>query len=374
MESVLEEISYLRRGKPLVVDCYNSNPYRVVVQEPNRSNTAYYFSTPIYHNGTGKLIDLCFGGGGNQISLSGSNAQIRIGEIVWMKNERGVCEIKLRLGPGIIDGNRLFCGNAVVFPTTNGIAVRAGVDGPQSFEIEVENPYMSVRCNDKYFALMDGEFRPFVVLSCIGVVDEANQVLAPARIAYEKITEYRYQIAVAPAQQGKASVLFEINLYEPKLWQDTTVDSRHPTSNNVFGGTAFVGKTTEYGEQWLYTRLDQSKMPELMAKEINRAILYLPVHSPKTTELMATGVSTRFCSLGSTWENKVPPSPWHGEIQRDGRYLSIDITELITNSRTRLLMPSEGLVLRRKTNALGMTVVSTADCYFAPQIFKINCK
>lgn len=370
METILERISYLRRGKTLVVDRNNSNRYRIVVQEPGTSKTAYYFSTPIYNHGTGKLIDLCFGCDGSQTVLTGSNAQIRIGESVWMRNERGACEIKLHLSPGVIDGNKLSCGNAVVFPTTNGVALRAEVDGPLPVEIEVENPFFGVRGNDRYFALMDGEFRPFIVLSCIGVVNSVNRVIASTKITYERVSGQFYRVTIIPSEAGL--VLFEVNLYEQKLIQDTTVESANPSVNNAFGSAAFVGNTDDFGEQWLYARLDQSKMPELMGKEINRAILHMPLLSKEAAPCMAQSVSFRFCSVGSTWDNKVSPSGWRADIAANSTFLSLDISTLIANPRTGLLTPSDGFVIKGKPGAVGATVISTADSYFAPQILEVN--
>ena len=45
MNSILNEISKLRKGTPLVIDYKNSNRYRVVAVEPDGSKTAYAVST-----------------------------------------------------------------------------------------------------------------------------------------------------------------------------------------------------------------------------------------------------------------------------------------------------------------------------------------
>lgn len=240
------------------------------------------------------------------------------------------------------------------------------------FELEEDNSFLNVRSNDKYFALMDGDQKPFIVLSCIGVVNEDCHVIAPAEVSFEKISGQRYQLAVSLVDHCNEWVLFEINLYEPKLWQDTTVESNHPTINNVFGGVGFVGNTAAYGEQWLYSRLDQSKMPELLSKEINHAVLHMPLLSKRSDAIIAQSVSFRFCSVGSTWDNKVSPSGWRANAVANSTFLSTDISTLITNPRTKLFIPSDGFVLKQKTYGFGGTVISTADSYFAPQILEVN--
>lgn len=370
MRSIFQEIANMRGEGRIAIDRTNSNRYRIVLLENDGSKTAYYFSTPIYQQITGHLIDPRFVGKDGDISITGSNADIRIGKSLWMSNTDGKCEVKLNLKGLHVDENCLSCGDTKVLPTANGVAVMAR--GGLFFELEVDNSFLNVRSNDKYFALMDEDQKPFIVLSCIGVVNEDCHVFAPAEVSYEKISGQRYQLAVSPVDHFNEWVLFEINLYEPKLWQDTTVESNHPTINNVFGGVGFIGETSAYGEQWLYSRLDQSKMPELLGKEINRAVLHMPLLSKESAALMAQSVSFRFCSVGSTWDNKVSPSGWRADAVTSDTFLSLDISTLITNPCTRLLVPSDGFVLKRKTDAFGSSTISTADSCFAPQILEVN--
>lgn len=370
MRSIFQEIASMRGEGRIAIDRTNSNRYRIVLLENDGSKTAYYFSTPIYQQNTGRLIDPRFVGKDGEASLTGSNADIRVGKSLWMTNAAGKCEIKLNLKSLHVEEDCLSCGDTRAFPTTNGVAVMAR--GGLFFELEVDNSLLNVRSNDKYFALVNGDLRPFVVLSCIGVVNEDCHVIAPAEISYEKISGQRYQLAVSPVDQCDEWVLFEINLYEPKLWQDTTVESSHPTSNNVFGGVGFIGETSAYGEQWLYTRLDQSKVPELLGKEINRAVLHMQLLSKEFAALMAQSVSFRFCSVGSTWDNKVSTSGWRADVAANSTFLSLDISTLITTPRRKLLVPSDGFVLKRMTGVVGATVISTADSYFAPQVLEVN--
>ena len=60
MNSILNEITKLRKGKPLAIDRKNKNRYRIVTFESDGSKTAYYFSAPIYNNKSKKLIDKTF--------------------------------------------------------------------------------------------------------------------------------------------------------------------------------------------------------------------------------------------------------------------------------------------------------------------------
>ena len=210
-----------------------------------------------------------------------------------------------------------------------------------------------------------------MVISCIGTLDFSGNVIAPARIEYQKLTDKKYRLTFIPTSPLGHSILFEANLYENKLFQDTTVESKNTSVNNAFGGIGFLGATKDYGEQWLYTRPDVSKMPELNDKKILRAILHLPRLNSSDIQLNIAKASARFCSFGSTWENKIAESTSLPNPQIAGRYIDLDLTKLITDKYGRLTV-SDGLILKAQKKDFGFSVIATADNYLFPQIFEIN--
>lgn len=269
MDSILNEISQLRKGAPLIIDHKNSNRYRVVVIEPNGAKTAYYFSTPIYNNKTRKAVDMKFHSNGDTIYATGSNANITITENIRMENAENSCVILLANRLNFISEHKLAYGNNEIQPTTNGVSIKSACrEGkPFTFSIEISNPFWGVRANDKYFALMSEKFRPFISISCIGTSDVNGNIISPAKITYQKITDRKYTLTVMPCSTLGSSIHIEANLYEAKLFQDTTVESNNPKTNNAFGNIGFIGSTEEFGEQWLYVRPDFSKMTELNDKK-----------------------------------------------------------------------------------------------------------
>lgn len=373
MTSILNEITELRKGKPLAIDYKNSNRYRVVVLESDGSKTAYYFTAPIYNVRTRKAVDMKFFCQGSDICATGSNADITIGEMIRLKNSEGACCLSLAERTVLISDHEVACGKGRFYPTTNGIAIRSACrdEIPYTFSIDVSKPFMEVRANDRCFALMSEKFRPFVAISCIGTEDASGNVIAPARISYQKLTDRKYTITVTSCSKLGKAVLLEANLYEPKLFQDTTVESMNPKTNNAFGGIGFLGTTKEYGEQWLYTRPDFSKMPELSDKKILHAILHLPRLNRSNIQLNIAKASARFCSFGSTWENKIAELTSLPDPQIAGRYIDLDLTKLITDKYGRLTV-SDGLILKAKKKDFGFSVIATADNYLFPQIFEIN--
>lgn len=373
MHSVLNEITRLRKGAPVVIDYRNSNRYRLVLSESNGTKTAYYFATPIYNRTSRKMIDLRFYSNGGTIFASGSNANITISDNVRMENADGSCIMTLPQKADFISDRELHCGADVIYPTSNGIAYKGVIKGKGSLtlDIEVDQPFLQVRCNDRCFALMKEKFRPLTIISCIGTLDFSGNLIAPARIEYQKLTDKKYRLTFIPTSPLGHSILFEANLYENKLFQDTTIESKNTSVNNAFGGIGFLGATKDYGEQWLYTRPDVSKMPELNDKKILRAILHLPRLNSSDIQLNIAKASARFCSFGSTWENKIAESTSLPNPQIAGRYIDLDLTKLITDKYGRLTV-SDGLILKAQKKDFGFSVIATADNYLFPQIFEIN--
>ncbi|MEE1075428.1 MAG: hypothetical protein U0K93_08115, partial [Acutalibacteraceae bacterium] len=169
-------------------------------------------------------------------------------------------------------------------------------------------------------------------------------------------------------------IFYEINMHEEKLFQDTTVESSNPKDNNAFGGTAFLGHTDMFGEQWLYSRAEISALSELFEKHIIEATLHIPELSNLGAPLSANRVSARFCSFGSNWNNKITASAKMSDIKLDNGYYSIDVSDLMINKINDRLIKSEGLIINRKAGHTGFSVVSTGDSFYAPQILEIKFK
>ena len=320
------------------------------------------------------MIDMKFQSNGSAIFSTGSNTNITVSRNVLMENAEGSCSIELSQNCNLISSREVRCGSMVLIPTTNGVAFKCALKANEkaTFTIEVGQPFLNVRANDKCFALMKERFKPFVVFSCVGSVDATGNVIAPAKIEYQKLTDKRYRIAISSTSPLAQSVLFEANLYENKLFQDTTVESMNPSTNNAFGSVGFIGNSSAYGEQWLYSRLDYSRIPEIMDKRINKAVLHMPKLNQSKVEFSAYKVSARFCSFGSNWDNKIPGETPVSDSSSQSGYQSLDFTSLLVDGRTKTITKSEGLILKPKIKGNGFSTIATGDSYLAPQIMEIN--
>lgn len=375
MKSILGEISILRNGKPLTIDKGNRNRYRVVAMEDDGSQTSYFFATPIYNEQTRKSVDMRFHADCGAFVCVGSNAKVTVGNSVRMENGIGSCEISLPEAPLTYADGFLTCGSLVLMPTTNGIAIRTYMtNGAEtSFVLEVDTPHLDIHTNGKCLALMCEKFKPFLVASCIGTEDQTGAVIAPAALSCQRLGSRKYLLSVLPEVMPGTSVLLEINLYEQKLFQDTTVESHSPNTNNVFGTVCFLGTTPAFGEQWLYTKPDYQKLLEIEERRINSAVLHIPHYAKEGPELDAYSIALRFCSFGSTWNNRIPESQRFASAQLHAGYFSIDLSAIFRDSGGRLLKHN-GLILRTRHKASGEAIIPTADSCFLPQIFEVNCR
>lgn len=352
MQSVLSAVQNLR-SSPLDVDIRNSNRYRLTSYEPDGSKTSYYFGVPIYNRDTRKLVSLAFRQGENGIFHSASNSEIELSDVLKMKNSCGTVTLGLPLTAKLVSENRAVFGNSEVFPTLNGVAVAC--DGG-TITVETSKP-LNVRANDRFFALMEEEFKPFAVISCIGAIAPDGSVSSPARLTYQKLSDTKYSLSFFGGR-----VLFEINTYESKLFSDTTVERENPSVNNVFGSVGFLGNSPFYGEQRLYSRVDASLLRDLSDFEIVKATWRFPMLKETDAKLFVSSVSMRFCSFGSDWKNKIAPDRLLAESYIEKGFFCFDISDLET-LRNGVLVTSDKLA-----------VVPTGDCSYAPQILEIRYK
>lgn len=375
MDSLLQEIRKIRHNRPFVLDRKNSNRYRISLIEQDDSKTDYYFSAPIYNSVTRKALDFKFCKKDGYAYYNGSDCDIKFSNNITMKNKEGTCKILTDKNITFASENELRFGKNFIYPTTNGLMFKIDIsqEQPLVFDLETDRPLMQVKWNEKYFSFMSEKFKPFMTVSSIGVSNIYGEIFAPLKIAYQKINDKRYRLIFTHNHNLGRWILFEVNFYEPKLIQDTTVESANIKSNNAFGGTAFIGNTSEFGDQWLYSRLDVSKMEDFSDKKIIKAVAHLPKYNSQNVPFSVFKTITRFCSFGSTWESKVAASNLVANSTTDNNYQNIDVTDLISDSNGRFIK-NDGIIIKSKNKGGSFSVIATGDSCYAPQIYEINYK
>ena len=373
MQSILSELQILRNNRPIEPDRNNKNKY-CIISNDSTHKTAYCFGVPIY-NSNGKLLDLCFKEHEQSLSYYGSNAHINIDKIITFSNPMGLFSMDLFNGNIIRkSAHSVQYKNTELTPTVNGLLIKKECNNETSMRIKLTSSTpSSSSCwiNDRCFCFMRNDFEPFITLSCIGASVDGKHISNPIKISFTQINDYEYILEFINNNPMTKYISFEINMYEKKLFQDTTVESSHPLLNNVYGTTAFIGVTSLLGEQWLYSRIDLSLISEFYNRKVDKVIMHIPTHNPGYTDFHAYNVSRRFCSFGSTWNDRIPDDMNIANAQLNNGYYSIDISNQIIDSKSKHMKMTEGVILKPKSKNGGFAVLSTGDCSFAPQILEI---
>lgn len=460
MESVIKEITAIRHGAPVMPDRSNSNRYCVITYEEDGTKTAYCFGVPVYSDKTGKLVNLSFKEKDNIFYTYGSSATVTADKggkqcdknhisgmrfpnsfpagsadknsgTVTLENCLGYCRALFPENSFKKYGRGIKSESIEIYPTLNGILVIADIGESESFTFNLlsQLSHLSVRSNSRSFSLMRKEFTPFVTVSSVGIFRGSGKFVSPVSVKYQKINDKVYNLKILPCSDTCGKLVFEINMYEPKLIQDTTVESANPYENNAFGGIAFIGNTKEYGEQWVYSRADIDKISVFIGRTVNRAVLHIPRLCGELS-MEALRLTKRFCSFGANWDNKITDSDALIKAELNKDYYTVDVTDIISSDKPRTIIKSEGLILKpsselfsksdseqfskssskssSKSNSeqfskfsstsnleqsskpsseqssesylktrseiSGFTAVATGDSYFMPQVLEINFK
>lgn len=213
---------------------------------------------------------------------------------------------------------------------------------------------------------MREKFIPFVTVSCIGLINQYGKISAPCEVVSQKLNDTEHILSFSSGN-SQNRVAIEINVQEPKLFQDTTVESMHPTINNAFGGTSFLGTSKMFGEQWLYSRLDISNISHLQGKKIIKSILHIPQLGYNYSPITVSKISERFCSFGSNWGNKISIRDTIALSSSSLGYYHLDITKLLGNFKNK----AENFVIRG-TNQNNSVIIPTGDSFYTPQILEVK--
>lgn len=364
--NIFDEIRYLRGENDFEVDCENSNRYKILVKDAPGS-TAYCFSTPVYDLLSGKIVSLKSSVEKGFKSFKGSNCEMTVKEnVCTLENQKGRITIDFQ--------DEMLEKNISIYPTLNGLHFSV-IGDAITFKINSNMNQSGIWVNDQQFSVMVDKFLPFASVSALYANDE-NGNCFPVSLQYEEKGEREYEITVFCAHPAK-ELRFEVNFYEHKLFQDTTVESKNPDKNNAFGSIAFIGRTDDFGEQWLYLRPDFSRISDMYSKRVEHIYLHIPVLNGSNENVDVYIPQKRFCSFGSTWNKKVDSADNKITSVRNGKYLTLDVTATFTNAIGHGLSYNEGLIIKKpkSTNSTDdFITISTGDNYSYPQILEIKYK
>ena len=260
----------------------------------------------------------------------------------------------------------------VIYPTLNGVLVKSFIKTNRLPLTLQSYGSTTVKSNSKYFAFMSGKFEPQFTINAMYAEDDYGGVFFNAELTAKKRADSVYEVE-AFSRKDATKVVYEMNLYEPKLIQDTTVESRRPNENNVYGSISFMGKSPECGMQYLYSRVDVSKLGKIKDSEFDAVKLYIPYYMTTGASLRLHTPFKRFCSFGSNWSNKIQSTDIHINSNIQKGFFVFDLSTHLLDKRGRL-KANEGIVIRPCVADERFSIIATADNYFTPQILQFNYK
>ena len=353
MEDIKKEFVRFTKNREEDILMNDNNPYRIL-RKTNRDLSVYYCSLPIFIHG--HLLNPLWVKSGDCYIYEGINARICVaGERVIMENENGKAEVS-------------FDGEVELQPTYNGIVAESSENNVKVF-IRADAD-RCVRENGSFWALMKSEYQPFFVLS--GLFGRVKGGLCPLKMKAKREKD-EFEVTIEGGTDTE-KLLFEMNLHVPKLIFDTTVESKNPAKNNVFGSVAFLGRTEEYGEQWLYSRIDSMRMSDLSGYRVESAKLYLPrLDNGVSGKLEAYKLGSVWCSFGISWDTKVAFSEKMKGVKSWGSYEEIEISDIVRDMLRVKEARNPGFVIKSREGS-NCIAVATGDSYYRPQILKIQLK
>lgn len=368
--NLIDRINLINKCKFSNVVGDKSNRHKIIVRD-NGYDSEYLFSAPVIEQDTGKIVSMRFEhSGDDSFKLKGTNCTIYIQPKGVLFDGNGQ-RVRVSWGKNhewVLENNVLISEDISLFATTNGVLVQQNIEENSSANIFITSSHYenTIRANSKYFALMKEKHVPSFIVSTICFKNKRSELFSSVVKNQKENDRYKLSILGAPSMQG--DVFYEINMYEHKLLQDTTVELIRPTENNAFGSVAFVGTSQSFGEQRLYMKFDYSMLGDINTKKLKSIRLFIPSMGDITKEIEVCEMNFRFCSFGSTWSNKIMHGSKIAKVSKLNTYYCIELTDQMIDSNGNLKF-SNGIMIRIPQQDNGYTIMFTGDsCVNSPII------
>ena len=348
------------------------NRYGLISKSDNNMK-AYYFSVPILSQTTKKIVNSKIEKRDGVYYYNGSNCEVKIyNDRIMLCKGKEIIFLHFNAQKNIVlseDGSYLKAEDIIFFPTFNGIIIK---QRGNKAKIKMESTTQKdVKNNSKNFAFMQSKFEPVVTFNAMFAENRYRDTFYNIMLHSNKITDNLYELELIASNENAFQLTYDINMYEPKLIQDTTVESKNPCENNAYGNISFLGKSSCLGIQFLYSRVDMEKMDLPTNIQILNVKIHIPYYTINGNDFRISVPVKRFCSFGSNWNNKIPYSNDVLLGIRNNGYITFDISKYVI-SKTGKWNPNEGFVIQSRGDHF--SIIGTGDNYYTPQIIEITFK
>lgn len=363
-QSTNEYLEKVTKNKTLLK--HNSdNRYLIKFQERDGSISEIYFSVPIRNQQTNDIIQAKFTNTDHYYKYSGSNMQLSINNNkIKFNNDKANPIVTLTDNYINKRNEKLIYLRSTISPTLNGLLFDIS-ERQYTLNIYSVLPF-DLRINDRFVAMLGNDGKPFITISCLGAYSANNIFMGVSNIKYDRNDQHNLSVTVYHNNPNTTHFLFEINMFEEKIFEDTTVESKNPTLNNIYGSLAVVGNSGQYGDQWLYSKINMTKL-NTNNKKMRSLTLFYPQHDKSDNICSAHKLEKSFCSFGSIWNNKIDLSSVSAQMTAQNGFYYVDVSDMFINKNA--LPHALAYVIRSKTHGAPL---STGDSYAYPPFMIIN--
>lgn len=334
---------------------------------------AYYFSAPIRTEVGAKLLEMQWNSMPDGVFVhhgTGCSVYVREDSILF-RTQSDTVRVRLPGNQGWRStGMELIGEDTKLTCTLNGIVIHKCEKAGKRFAVTVTPAYLGYgrRANSKCFAIMKHTYQPIFTASALCHTAQDNTVSPLVMETAFDARIKKYRLAFFSTGECDGVMQLELNMYEPKVIQDTTVESAHPDENNAFGSVAFVGNSELFGEQKLYIKFDYPRFSEMKNKHLVSIRLWLPILCG-SRPLEAYAMHNRFCSFGSTWNKQIKHGGRKLPLTQRQDFCCVDLSDRMIDKQGRLLF-SNGLLLQAVPGFEGYCALATGDNYSTPVILE----
>lgn len=374
IENILTKIQKLCGSKNIEYHEIDNNRHRIAVKEKDYT-TNYLFSVPIRQARSLELVNLHWKRKKDtwitQGTLQDSIIQVQSDAIILSRPKR-TFKLFFQESESFKEENGwLNSPRMHIKPTPNGVMVLYQVKAEDSAKFCLMPDYYDYEISKShhYLSLMSTKFKPEITVSCLYFRGKDNE-FSPLELKFQKEDANQFIFEFQKSVQVEGEIGFEINLYEEKLFQDTPVIEKRSKDNNAFCSTYFLGHTPNLGEQRIYSKLMLHNLQDFLHQRIQSIKLHIPKIA-QSSNIEAYQMHERFCSFGSTWENKKTSGSICIPISYTEDYVIIDLTDYMVENGQ--LQPRFGMLLKVPQEETGFCLLSTGDSCAYPIFLEIKC-
>lgn len=287
---------------------------------------------------------------------------------------------------GAFDGSA----DLIIYSGNNGIAIEIHIDNldkvrADSFDFNIStnsNNNFIYENREYYSALMYKKRTPYFLIQSMFSYNSKGIMLNSSSINTFDFKNYTFSIDIsklkAEAKFQNLVIPITFEYYCAKAVFDTVAYSKKENANIVYSSYIFLGNSNEFGEEYLYLRLDNKQFSKLVNSKNIKADLYikrLNFNNNNNAIFNVLKMDTEWCSFETTWKSKKKPSTFLFDLNNVMcDYYKLNVSSLALNINAYPSKEEAGILIKREEGTKGYQILASADNMFFPYVIHLHSK